>query len=110
MKVLKIILLILVVVIGGALIWLATLDGKYDVKRSVTINASADDAYAVVSDLATWPKWGVWFEKDSTMVTSYNEQTQGLGAWYTWTGNDGKGRLEIVEAEPGIKHENANRF
>ena len=101
MKVLKIILLILVVVIGGALIWLSTLNGTYDVNRSVTIHASANDAYAAVSDLATWPKWGVWFEKDSTMVTRYNEQTQGLGAWYTWTGSDGKGRLEIIEVDPG---------
>ena len=101
MKVLKIILLILVVVIGGALIWLSTLDGKFNVERSATIDASPDEVYAAVSDLATWPAWGVWFEREPGMVTDYNEQTAGLGAWYTWTGKDGTGRLEIVEVDPG---------
>jgi effector-binding domain-containing protein/uncharacterized protein YndB with AHSA1/START domain len=101
MKILKVILIILVVVIGGFVIWMALTDGKFDVKRNVMIDATPELVYAEVSDLSTWPEWGVWFEKDSTMTSKFYEQTQGQGAYYTWEGKDGKGRLEIVEADPG---------
>jgi effector-binding domain-containing protein len=102
MKVLKIILIVIVVILGGMAIWMATLDGKYDVNRSVFIETTPEAAYAEVSDFKTWPNWGPWFAKDSTMTVEFGEITQGAGATYKWTSeNQGNGNMEILEAVPG---------
>ncbi len=104
MKVLKIILLILVVIVGGLAIWMATLPGKYDVKRTMFIEATPELVFAEVSDFKTWPNWGPWFAKDSTMVVEFGEISQGLGATYSWTSEaQGNGSMEIIEAVAGKK-------
>ncbi len=111
MKVLKVILIILVVIIGSAAIWMASLDGKYDVKRSVFIDATPELVYAEVSDFKTWPEWGPWFAKDSTMQAQFDDQTQGEGASYSWTSeNQGSGDMEIVAAEAGKSMETKINF
>ncbi len=102
MKVLKIILLILVVIVGGLAIWMATLPGKYDVKRTLFIEATPELVFAEVSDFKTWPNWGPWFAKDSTMTVEFGEISQGLGATYSWTSEEqGNGSMEIIEAVSG---------
>lgn len=100
MKVLKIVLIVLAVIIGGFSIWMATLDGKYDVNRTVFIDSTPEAVYAEISDFKTWPTWGAWFEKDSTMQITYGEISQGAGATYSWTSEySGSGTMEILEAE-----------
>jgi uncharacterized protein YndB with AHSA1/START domain len=111
MKVLKVILIILIVIFGGFAIWMATLDGKYDVQRSVYIDATPELVYAEVSDFKTWPEWGPWFAKDSTMQAQFGDQTQGEGATYSWTSeNQGSGDMKIVAAEPGNSMETKINF
>lgn len=101
MKVLKIILILFVVLAGGFAIWMATLDGKYDVSRTAWIDASPEMVYAEVSDFKTWPNWGPWFQKDSTMKAEFGEISQGQGATYSWTSKEqGQGNMEILEAMP----------
>ena len=101
MKILKIILIILVVIFGGFAIWMATLDGKYEVSRSIYIDASPEIVYAEVSDFKTWPTWSAWFEKDSTMKAEFGDPSQGVGATYSWTSKDqGSGDMIILEAVP----------
>jgi len=102
MKVLKIILIALAVILGGFAIWMATLDGKYDVSRTIFIDTTPEAAYTEISDFKTWPNWGPWFAKDSTMTVEYGETSQGLGATYKWTSeNQGNGDMEILETVPG---------
>jgi ribosome-associated toxin RatA of RatAB toxin-antitoxin module len=111
MKVLKVILIIIIVLVGGFAIWMATLDGKYDVKRTAFIEATPELVYAEVSDFKTWPEWGPWFAKDSTMKAQFGDQTQGKGATYSWTSeNQGSGSMEIVEADPGKSMETKINF
>ena len=100
MKALKIILIILVVVIGGYFIWMSTLPADYNVERSTVIDAKPEVVYNYVSDFETWPEWSIWFERDSTMETTWGEKTKGKGATYSWTSkNSGNGNQEIMEAE-----------
>jgi len=100
MKFLKIILIVLAVIIGGYAIWMATLDGKYNVQRTVVINATPEVVFAEVSDFKTWPSWSSWFAKDTAMTTAFSEPSSGVGAWYTWDSkSQGAGRMEILSAE-----------
>ena len=97
MKVLKyLFFIILIAIIGGAM-YLATLDGKYDVKRSKMIKASPDMIFHDLNDFKNWKDWGPWYEEDSTIVATYAENTVGEGGSYTWTGKDGSGMMRTVK-------------
>lgn len=110
MKTLKIILIVLAVVLGGYAIWMATLNGQYNVQRTVVINATPEVVYAEVSDFKTWPTWTSWFEKDSTMTTTFSEPSNGVGAWYTWQSKEGAGRMDLVSAEPNASIQSTIEF
>ena len=72
------------------------ISGKIEV--SIEIEAPVVIVYEKVTDLQTWPTWAPWWKKDSTMSTVYSGQKSGLGAKMSWSGLDGGGSLEIVEA------------
>ena len=72
------------------------ISGKIEV--SIEIEAPVVIIYENVTDLQTWPTWAPWWKKDSTMTTVYSGQKSGLGAKMSWSGLDGGGSLEIVEA------------
>lgn len=102
MKILKIVGIIIVVFILALLGFNATLDGKYDVSRSIQIDEKPITVYNLVSDLETWPKWSVWYLRDSTMTSEFAEKTKGEGASYSWKSQEsGNGSLTILTAEPG---------
>jgi len=90
MKILKYLLLfVLIIVVGGA-VYLASLDGKYDVSRSCVIKAPLSLTFNTVNEFKTWGDWGPWKEMDSTIVYSFPEVTSGENASYTWTGTSPK--------------------
>ena len=70
MKALKGILLVLVLVIVVLLVYIFTIDGKYDVQTTVSMKASPTTVQAIASDLSTWEEWGVWVKNDPTMKLS----------------------------------------
>ena len=65
------------------------------IEASIEIEAPVSIVYKKVSDLQTWPNW---WKKDSTMTIVYSGEKNGLGAKMSWTGMDGGGSLEIIEA------------
>ena len=80
------------------------ISGKIEV--SIEIEAPVVIVYEKVTDLQTWPTWAPWWKKDSTMTTVYSSQKSGLGAKMSWSGLDGGGSLEIVEANFTINLKN----
>jgi hypothetical protein len=80
------------------------ISGKIEV--SIEIEAPVAIVYEKVTDLQTWPTWAPWWKKDSTMTTVYSGQKSGLGAKMSWSGLDGGGSLEIVEANFTINLKN----
>lgn len=101
MKTLKIVLIAMVVLVGGAAIWLATLNGRYDVTRTIFIAAPQETVFNQVADYKTWPNWGPWFSNDSTLTPSYGETTTGVGGTYSWVSdNSGNGKMEFIEVTP----------
>ena len=101
MKILKyLLLLVLIVIIGGA-IYLATLDGKFDIQRTKVIDAPTALVYGKVNDFTTWESWSPWLYKDPNTKLTYSDITSGEGASYSWeSDNDevGSGSMETVEA------------
>lgn len=97
MKILKfIVLFVLVLIVAGAL-YLASIDGSYDVARSRIIQAPASVVYNDLNEYRNWKEWGPWYEQDSTIVVSYSDQTSGEGAAYSWTSEkDGSGEMKTI--------------
>lgn len=73
----------------------------YTVERSRTIDAPADQVYALIEDFRSWPRWSPWEDVDPDLQRSYSGPPAGPGAVYAWSGNRkaGAGRMEIVAAE-----------
>ena len=100
MKLLKNVFLLLLIVIISLSIYVATIDGKYDVKRSHTIKAPIEVVFNEVNDFKNWENWGPWYELDSTIAASFPEITSGIDASYTWTGADGNGSMKTLSLIP----------
>lgn len=100
MKALKYILLLALVVIIGGSIYIATLDGAYDINVKRTIKAPAEVIFNDINDYKNWQNWGPWYEMDSTIVASYPDITSGVDASYTWTGKEGGGSMKTLSLIP----------
>ncbi len=85
---------LLVIAIGFAL------PSSYTISRAVTINAAPARIHALVNDLERWPDWTPWAKADPSLVVTFGDITQGVGAHQSWTGNSGGGELTITRSDP----------
>jgi hypothetical protein len=108
MKVLKRSLLAIALFLGGWVTLAYFLPGSYVVSRSKLIEAPREAVWPLVADLAAWPQWGVWFERDPDMDLTYSRKTRGEGATLTWKSEtEGNGRVEVLtyDAFQGYSYE-----
>lgn len=99
--------LIILAIIGG-LVLLTLLFGFMSPKhtymeRSVAINADPDILWNQMNDLKSFVNnWSPWTEKDPNMKQEFSEDSQGVGAAYSWSGHRrkvGSGKMEILESD-----------
>lgn len=77
------------------------LPGKFEMTRSVTVNAPAEYSFEEVNQLENWNRWSYWNTLDTTMTITYGEKKFGQGGSYSWTGEDvGQGKILITESVP----------
>lgn len=100
MKSLKYIFFLLLIIIIGSSVYIATLDGHYDFKQTKVMKVPLEIVFKNVNDFKNWKDWGPWYETDSTIVASYPEITSGVGASYSWTGNEGNGTMKTISLIP----------
>ncbi len=92
---LVVLLLIVVFVVVGAL-----LPTEYSIERSIDVQAPPAAVHAHVGDLEQWPGWTPWLEQDPSIRVTLGEQTTGVGASQTWTGDSGDGELTFTACDP----------
>jgi hypothetical protein len=99
------ILLVLVLLLGGAAAYVATRPDTYHVERSATVDAPAATVFAQIDDFSVWKEWSPWEKKDPAMKRTVSAPPSGTGATYAWEGNKevGKGKMTITDARPGEK-------
>ena len=89
------------VVLAG-LLYLACLDGNFEVRRSRLIDASVTDCFDAVVDLKSWPKWSPWLLHEPDARLEYGDSHRGEGGYYSWDRKQvGAGRLTHVSIKPG---------
>jgi len=96
-KILGILLLLIIVALVAALF----LPKDIHVERTATIDAPPAAVFNQVNQLKNWEKWSPWFKMDPDMVVSYNGNSAGKGASYSWEGPEtGTGTLTITDSKP----------
>ena len=104
MKILKVLLIIVVVVIGGFLALVATRNRGYKLERAVSLNGCAGDVQAFATDFNKWVEWQPWAELGSVEYEFSDDQSV-EGAWYTWKSDAdsvGHGKVTVTSMQPGI--------
>ncbi len=108
MKVIKyLFFLLLLVVIGGA-VYVATINGEYQVEQSRVIDAPDELLFNTINEYKTWDKWGPWMDESDDLIMEYPTNTSGEGASYSWkseTQGDGAMRTEKVAPFTSIDQE-----
>lgn len=100
MKVLKTILFIILALFVIYLIVCFTGSKRIDAKRSAVIDAPTAVISNQINNLNNWENWSPWTQSDPSMEVTYGEKTIGVGGNYSWTSDQGNGRLEIIESSP----------
>jgi hypothetical protein len=113
---LKKILIGLAVVVVAFVGYAATRPTEYRVERSATLAAPAEIVFDQLSDFRKWGAWSPWEKLDPNMKKTFEGPARGVGATYSWQGNDkvGKGKMTLVKEEApklvGIKLEFVEPF
>lgn len=89
----------LVLILGGFGAFVATRPAEYHIERHKTLTAGPAEIMPHLTDMEAFTKWNPWDELDPDMDKTFSDPKSGVGAYYTWSGNEdvGKGRMEILE-------------
>lgn len=96
--------LLLVLAIGGLLIYAASRPKVMAVQRSALIQAPAEKIHPLINDLHRFNAWNPYEKKDPAIKGSYRGPASGPGAGDDFEGNKdvGKGSIQITStAAPG---------
>jgi effector-binding domain-containing protein len=91
MKILKVIGIILAVIIVIAAILTFTLPTKYNVERSITIDAPRNIVYDQVRYFKNFTAWSPWSNLDPAMSYEISSPDGEIGSVYSWSGNNSVG-------------------
>lgn len=74
----------------------------YRLTRTTAIAAPAAAVFAKVNDLRQWDAWSPWAKLDPNAKVTFDGPNAGVGAKFSWDGNDkvGAGTLTITESKP----------
>lgn len=99
-KIVFAIAIVLALAITVVLVLATTKPDEFSVERSATLDAPAEAVFGLVNDLSRWPEWSPWEDLDPEMTREFSGAPQGVGAVYSWDGNNdaGAGRMEILES------------
>src|SRR4029077_15621087 len=94
-------LLVILVVLAGCCIFIATRPSSFHIERSTVVQAPATAIYPQVADFHRWADWSPWEKLDPGMTKSFDGPDAGPGAIYQWAGNStvGEGRMTITNVQ-----------
>lgn len=96
MRILKYIFLLILLVAIALTVFIATQEGKYDIKKEKIINVRVPVIYNYINDYRNWENVGVLTNNDTTAVYSFSDTTFGQGAKTSWKLDGSDGSVETV--------------
>lgn len=98
--------LVVTLVAGG--LFVSSRPDTLSAEATVVVDATVADLEPLARDLRGTYLWSPWKDLDPELVQEWSTPTTGVGAWYTWDGNDevGRGKQSTVEDGPNhVMHE-----
>ncbi|MES9972191.1 MAG: GyrI-like domain-containing protein [Candidatus Thiodiazotropha sp.] len=87
-------LIAIAALIAVPLIYLATLDGNYRVRRSLEIPAEQKILFRKIRDFKSWSDWSPWLMHEPDTALAFSDAPDQEGGWYSWDGKTvGAGKL-----------------
>ncbi len=87
-------IIIIVVIVLAAIFYLSSIKGEYEVKKSLTINAPAEQLFDYLIDLKRWQEWSPWLMHEPNCKLEYSEKPTEPDGHYSWDGKYiGAGKL-----------------
>jgi effector-binding domain-containing protein len=84
---------------------------RYQVSRSVHIEATPQRIYDVVADFGTWTTWSPWLIAEPDAKVTVSSPSASVGSTYAWSGEiTGQGELEHKRLTSGALVEDEIRF
>lgn len=85
---------------------------SFTTERSLKIDAPKAMLFNIVNDFKTWEQWSPWYGKDPEMKVEYGAITKGVGAKYSWSGNEqvGTGTMTSIESTAPAVHKSKMEF
>ena len=95
--------LVIVLLVVGLLLVIATRPDQFRIQRGVTIAAPINVVFGLVNDFHQWSRWSPWEGRDPDLKRTHDGAPAGTGAVYSWIGNNkvGEGRMTITDSKPG---------
>lgn len=84
---------------------------RYEVQRSIVINAIPERVFETVADFGTWTTWSPWLCAEPDAQVTVTDDPNSIGSVYSWQGDlVGVGEIEHQYFEPGSLIEEELRF
>jgi len=98
MKIVKYIFLLLLLASIAVTVFIATQEGKYNIKRDKVINVARPVLYNYVNDYKNWENLGLLANADTTATYTYSANAVGKGAFMSWTKGNNNGKIQTINA------------
>ena len=97
---------IVALLVAAAIVYLALLPGRFEVRRSLEMDAPLESAFNAVADLKSWPFWSPWLLHEADARLSFSEGFQHEDGYYEWDGAlIGAGRVTHTRITPNQRIE-----
>lgn len=96
MKIVKYVFLLLVLAVIAVTVFIATQEGKYDIKKERVIKVPKAVLYNYINEYKNWENVGILTGNDTTVVFNYSPATSGPGAQMNWKQDNTNGEVKTV--------------
>lgn len=97
MKIVKYIFLLLLLIGIALVVFVATQEGRYDIKQERVIKVPKTTLYNYINDYRNWENVSILTDNDTTAVFKYNDVTSGQGSSASWKVDDSEGELKTIK-------------
>jgi hypothetical protein len=102
---LPIILGVIAAVVVLFILIVAARPSQFRISRSTRMSAPPERIFSQVNELRKWEAWNPWGKLDPRTKLVYDGPPAGVGASYTWAGNNqvGEGMSTIINSQPNAR-------
>jgi hypothetical protein len=95
----RIVLPAVLLILVALAVFIQTRPDRFHIERSATINAPSATILPHINDFHRWAAWSPFEKMDPQLRRSYAGPAAGIGAAYSWVGNNkvGEGSMKITE-------------